>query len=145
MKTNSEFYPKKGENFSLLGTLILIAFSFAIGFLSGFYTNPNLRIKNENIKYDKFGQRSLCDLIDVNKIKENFRILTRSPHLAGTIQDKQTAEYVRNKLLSFGLDSVEIVDYDVLLDYPDADNFNKYVYFLLLKFQFCYFENILIY
>lgn len=51
--------------------------------------------------------------------------MTREPHMAGTIFDKISADYVKNKFDSFGLDSTELFDYDVLLDFPDDIRYNK--------------------
>ena len=46
-----------------------------------------------------------------------LRTLTEEPHVAGTPADKKTAEFVRDKLESWGWD-VEMVEYEVLLNYP---------------------------
>jgi N-acetylated-alpha-linked acidic dipeptidase len=45
--------------------------------------------------------------------------LTEEPHVAGTPADLKTAEFVRDKLKSWGW-SAELVEYDVLLNYPQA-------------------------
>ena len=47
------------------------------------------------------------------------RKFTRLPHLAGTKQNLVYAEQIREEWLSFGLDSIELVPYDVLLSYPN--------------------------
>lgn len=51
--------------------------------------------------------------------------MTREPHLAGTGPDKKLADYVKDAFQSYGLDEVEVSDYDVLLDFPDDTRFNK--------------------
>lgn len=51
--------------------------------------------------------------------------MTKDPHQAGTIYDKISADYVKNAFESYGLDVVELFDYDVLLDYPDNVEYNK--------------------
>lgn len=51
--------------------------------------------------------------------------MTREPHMAGTIFDKISADYVKNAFEKYGLDVVELHDYDVLLDYPDFARYNK--------------------
>src|SRR5215813_4880176 len=48
----------------------------------------------------------------------HLRALTEEPHLAGTPADYETARYVHERFLEFGLSS-EIVPYDVLLSYPE--------------------------
>src|SRR5580698_755647 len=49
--------------------------------------------------------------------EEHLRILTQAPHMAGTVEDKQTAEYVAKKFREAGLDT-EIVEYKVWMNYP---------------------------
>lgn len=48
------------------------------------------------------------------------RKFTHLPHLAGTEQNLRLAEQIRKEWLAFGLDSAELVWYDVLLSYPNA-------------------------
>uniref|UniRef100_A0A671VJ66 Aminopeptidase NAALADL1 n=1 Tax=Sparus aurata TaxID=8175 RepID=A0A671VJ66_SPAAU len=59
-----------------------------------------------------------------NKIREHLRKFTRLPHLAGTEQNLRYAEQIRDEWLEFGLDSVEMVPYDVLLSYPNKSQPN---------------------
>src|SRR5580658_9697719 len=49
--------------------------------------------------------------------EEHLRILTQAPHIAGSPEDKATAEYVAKKFRDAGLDT-EIVEYKVWLNYP---------------------------
>jgi hypothetical protein len=53
-----------------------------------------------------------------------FSILTEKPHLAGTPQDKEQADWVNSQWKQFGLDSVKTVPYNVLLSYPRMDKPN---------------------
>ena len=48
---------------------------------------------------------------------EELKTLTAAPHVAGTPEDRATAEYVAAKFRAAGLDT-KIVPYRVLLDYP---------------------------
>jgi N-acetylated-alpha-linked acidic dipeptidase len=54
---------------------------------------------------------------DSKLAEEHLRILTRVPHMAGTIEDKATADYVAQKFRDAGLDT-EIVQYKVWMNYP---------------------------
>src|SRR5437879_13703087 len=54
---------------------------------------------------------------DSKLAEEHLRILTKSPHMAGTIEDKATADYVAQKFREAGLDT-EIVEYKVWINYP---------------------------
>ena len=54
---------------------------------------------------------------DPKLAEEHLRILTKVPHMAGTIEDKATADYVAQKFRDAGLDT-EIVEYKVWINYP---------------------------
>jgi N-acetylated-alpha-linked acidic dipeptidase len=54
---------------------------------------------------------------DSKLAEEHLRILTKAPHMAGTIEDKATADYVAQKFRDAGLDT-EIVEYRVWMNYP---------------------------
>jgi N-acetylated-alpha-linked acidic dipeptidase len=47
----------------------------------------------------------------------HLRVLTKAPHMAGTVEDKATADYVAQKFREAGLE-VEEVEYRVWLNYP---------------------------
>jgi N-acetylated-alpha-linked acidic dipeptidase len=55
--------------------------------------------------------------LPADQAREDLRVLTSEPHIAGTPADYRTAEYVFNQFKAAGLDA-EIVTYDVLLAYP---------------------------
>jgi len=54
---------------------------------------------------------------DSKLAEEHLRILTQAPHMAGTPEDKATADYVAEKFRAAGLDT-EIVEYKVWMNYP---------------------------
>ena len=54
---------------------------------------------------------------DAKLAEEHLRILTKVPHMAGTAEDKATADYVAQKFRNAGLDT-EIVEYKVWMNYP---------------------------
>ena len=54
---------------------------------------------------------------DTKLAEEHLRILTQAPHMAGTVEDKATADYVAGKFREAGLDT-EIVEYKVWINYP---------------------------
>src|SRR5271166_1481869 len=55
---------------------------------------------------------------DPKLAEEHLRILTQAPHIAGSPEDKATAEYVAKKFREAGLET-EIVEYKVWLNYPE--------------------------
>src|SRR5450631_166207 len=54
---------------------------------------------------------------DAKLAEEHLRILTQAPHMAGTPEDKATADYVAEKFREAGLET-EIVEYRVWMNYP---------------------------
>jgi N-acetylated-alpha-linked acidic dipeptidase len=54
---------------------------------------------------------------DPKLAEEHLRTLTHAPHMAGTPEDKATAEYVAQKFRAAGLDT-EIVEYKVWMNFP---------------------------
>jgi N-acetylated-alpha-linked acidic dipeptidase len=54
---------------------------------------------------------------DPKLAEQHLRILTQAPHVAGTPEDRATADYVARKFREAGLDA-EIVEYRVWLNYP---------------------------
>ena len=54
---------------------------------------------------------------DPKRAEEHLRILTQAPHIAGSPEDKATADYVAGKFREAGLDT-EIVEYRVWFNYP---------------------------
>ena len=54
---------------------------------------------------------------DPKLAEEHLRILTQAPHMAGTVEDKATADYVAQKFRDAGLDT-ETVEYKVWINYP---------------------------
>jgi N-acetylated-alpha-linked acidic dipeptidase len=55
---------------------------------------------------------------DAKLAEEHLRTLTKDPHMAGTPEDKATADYVAQKFRDAGLDT-EIVEYKVWINYPE--------------------------
>ena len=54
---------------------------------------------------------------DTKLAEEHLRILAQAPHIAGSPEDRATADYVAQKFRDAGL-KTEIVEYKVLMNYP---------------------------
>src|SRR5207248_4672353 len=54
---------------------------------------------------------------DPKLAEEHLRILTQAPHIAGSPEDKATADYVASRFREAGLDT-QIVEYKVWFNYP---------------------------
>src|SRR5947209_558110 len=55
---------------------------------------------------------------DPKRAEEHLRVLTQAPHVAGSPEDRKTAEYVAQKFREAGLET-QIVEYKVLLSFPE--------------------------
>jgi N-acetylated-alpha-linked acidic dipeptidase len=63
-------------------------------------------------------EAALKKLADPKVYEKHLRFLTEEPHIAGTGRNYELAVYVRDKFKEFGLEDVELVEYQVLLSYP---------------------------
>ncbi|XP_056297666.1 N-acetylated-alpha-linked acidic dipeptidase 2 isoform X2 [Pseudoliparis swirei] len=105
-------------------TVTVIA-ALLLGFVIGWSANhkrlqPNAVDKSTSSKYLK----ELLRGMQPDQIRRNLWKFTRLPHLAGTEQNLRYAEQIGEEWLEFGLDSVELVPYDVLLSYPNQSQPN---------------------
>jgi N-acetylated-alpha-linked acidic dipeptidase len=64
-------------------------------------------------------ERELFDLLDSESTGRHFRFLTEEPHAAGTERNRKLAEYTRDRFLEYGLEDVELLEYEVLLPFPE--------------------------
>ena len=62
-------------------------------------------------------EKKFLTVPDPKLAEEHLRILTKAPHIAGSPEDKATADYVAQKFRDAGLDT-EIVEYKVWMNYP---------------------------
>ncbi|XP_072825128.1 glutamate carboxypeptidase 2 [Vicugna pacos] len=99
------------------GALLLAAGLFVLGFVFGWFIKPS----NEatNITPQRNAKKAFLDELKAENIKKFLYNFTRIPHLAGTEQNFQLAKQIQSQWKEFGLDSVELSHYDVLLSYPN--------------------------
>ncbi|XP_032878338.1 putative N-acetylated-alpha-linked acidic dipeptidase isoform X1 [Amblyraja radiata] len=100
--------------------LILSAVVF-VGFLIGWFGRSCMNfstMKHINI------QNKLLNEMQAENIRSYLRNWTRFPHLAGTVKNLQLAQEIQTQWKNWGLDSVELAEYDVLLSYPNKSNPN---------------------
>uniref|UniRef100_A0A8C0XNA2 glutamate carboxypeptidase II n=1 Tax=Castor canadensis TaxID=51338 RepID=A0A8C0XNA2_CASCN len=104
------------------GVLVLAAGLFILGFLSGWF------IKSSNESTNTIPQhgmkKAFLDELKAENIKKFLYNFTRIPHLAGTEQNFELAKQIKSQWKEFGLDSVELAHYDVLLSYPNKTHPN---------------------
>lgn len=111
--------------------------SFVIGILIGrFATCPYEKAKERKGVYlqgvseglvkdgDTLIGEELMNKIKPNNIRNNLRMLTQSPHLAGEEQNYFLARKIKEQWDEVGLDHVTLTPYKVLLSYPNMSDLN---------------------
>ncbi|XP_064025882.1 N-acetylated-alpha-linked acidic dipeptidase 2-like isoform X3 [Pogoniulus pusillus] len=91
---------------------------FLLGFLAGWFTKPTDRTPDSSDVYPNVRQKLVAEMKAEN-IKQFLRSFTKLPHLAGTEQNLLLAKQIQGQWKEFGLDSAELIHYDVLLSYPN--------------------------
>ncbi|PKU34959.1 n-acetylated-alpha-linked acidic dipeptidase 2-like [Limosa lapponica baueri] len=91
---------------------------FLLGFLAGWFTKPTEKTPSSSDVYQNVRQKLVAEMKAEN-IKQFLRSFTKLPHLAGTERNLLLAKQIQGQWKEFGLDSAELVHYDVLLSYPN--------------------------
>ncbi|XP_077990909.1 N-acetylated-alpha-linked acidic dipeptidase 2-like [Glandiceps talaboti] len=111
--------------------IILLIVGMGIGLLLGYLVAFSIHYEPEVTcgaaceDGDERISPTLISSMAAENIRGFLRDVASKPHLAGTEEDLNTAEYIRNTWIEQGLDSATIYPYDVLLSYPDDVNPNK--------------------
>ncbi|KAM7338022.1 hypothetical protein ACRRTK_004141 [Alexandromys fortis] len=107
-----------------LGICIALALaSFLAGFTIGWLIKP-LKETSTSARSHQRMQWTLLSEMKAENIRSFLRSFTISPHLAGTEQNLLLAKKIQTQWKKFGLDSANLVHYDVLLSYPNETNAN---------------------
>ncbi|XP_024593917.1 glutamate carboxypeptidase 2-like [Neophocaena asiaeorientalis asiaeorientalis] len=120
-ETDSTFVAWRRPRWLCAGALVLAACLFFLGFLFGWFIKSSSEATNipqHNVK------KAFLDELKAENIKTFLYNFTRIPHLAGTEQNFQLAKQIQSQWKEFGLDSVELAHYDVLLSYPNKTHPN---------------------
>ncbi|XP_008835966.1 N-acetylated-alpha-linked acidic dipeptidase 2 [Nannospalax galili] len=97
--------------------------SFLAGFIMGWFIKP-FKEKTTSARYHQSMQWKLLSEMKAENIRSFLRSFTKLPHLAGTEQNLLLAKKIQTQWKKFGLDSSNLVYYDVLLSYPNETNAN---------------------
>ena len=102
----------------LSSTLVLSGFSTGADKKSPVSSNSSASIFGfRNAGAEDAFEKQFLAVPDPKLAEEHLRTLTQVPHMAGTAEDKATADYVAHKFRDAGLDT-EIVEYKVWINYP---------------------------
>ena len=63
-------------------------------------------------------EAALFDRLDNESTGRFFSYLTEEPHAAGSERNRRLAEYTRERFLEYGLEDVQLLEYEVLLPWP---------------------------
>ncbi|KAM4701184.1 N-acetylated-alpha-linked acidic dipeptidase 2-like isoform 2-T2 [Discoglossus pictus] len=113
---------KNGVKRNCFVVFMSLAVVFLLGLLVGWLIKSGAEREHARPK-PSFRKQIVSDMKAEN-IKEFLRDFTKIPHLAGTEQNLELARRIQTQWKDFGLDSAELVHYDVLLSYPNATNPN---------------------
>lgn len=69
-------------------------------------------------KEERQMEAALKKMADPKVYEKHLRFLTEEPHIAGSKRNYDLAVYVRDKFKEFGLEEVELLEYQVLLSFP---------------------------
>ncbi|XP_024133621.1 N-acetylated-alpha-linked acidic dipeptidase 2 isoform X1 [Oryzias melastigma] len=114
---------KEGRLIRWIWWILLVTALFLLGFIIGWFAKPSHTNKEDHKASDEH-LKEFLEEIQADRIREHLRKFTRLPHLAGTEQNLKYAEQIKEEWQEFGLDSVEMVPYDVLLSYPNKSQPN---------------------
>uniref|UniRef100_A0A3P9L1J4 Glutamate carboxypeptidase 2 n=1 Tax=Oryzias latipes TaxID=8090 RepID=A0A3P9L1J4_ORYLA len=114
---------KEGRLIRWVWWILLVTALFLLGFIIGWFAKPSHTNKEDHKASNEY-LREFLDEMQADRIREHLRKFTRLPHLAGTEQNLKYAEQIKEEWQEFGLDSVEMVPYDVLLSYPNKSQPN---------------------
>ena len=60
----------------------------------------------QDLEYHKNVSQLLMDAIDADRIKENLKLLTKKPHIAGTKENEEVAELIQTLWNEAGLQGI---------------------------------------
>ncbi|XP_055970577.1 glutamate carboxypeptidase 2 isoform X2 [Sorex fumeus] len=93
-----------------------------LGFLLGWFMKSSHEATKTDLQHNM--KMAFFEELNAENIKKFLYNFTRIPHLAGTKQNFHLAKQIQSQWKEFGLDSVELVHYDVLLSYPNKTHPN---------------------
>ncbi|XP_053241544.1 N-acetylated-alpha-linked acidic dipeptidase 2-like [Podarcis raffonei] len=107
---------------SWLGFVALLAI-FLLGLLVGWCVKSANKPAGTTHVF-RNARRQLFAELKAENIREFLRSFTKLPHVAGTEQNLHLARRIQAQWKEFGLDTAELVHYDVLLSYPNQSTPN---------------------
>ncbi|XP_070607747.1 N-acetylated-alpha-linked acidic dipeptidase 2 isoform X2 [Erythrolamprus reginae] len=107
---------------SWLGVAALLAF-FLLGFLVGWLVEFFIEPRDTSKVFPNV-RKQLMSEMKAENIQDFLHSFTSFPHVAGTEQNLRLAKQIQSQWKAFGLDTAELIHYDVLLSYPNQSSPN---------------------
>ncbi|XP_065559733.1 putative N-acetylated-alpha-linked acidic dipeptidase [Artemia franciscana] len=107
------------------GGFLALLLGAIIGGLIGHFGFPVYEYGHLTRDADLGITQRIINEVDGDNIASYLKHLSAVPHVAGTKYDYEQALWVKDQLVSSGIDDVEIIKHKVLLSYPPNDNPNQ--------------------
>ena len=114
-----------------------MAVIFGLGVIIGYYgrsfpgPDPNdvfvNKVMGDQFKLEAQLIKSALENVASNQIREFHKILTKEPHIAGLRRDNELTNWIVDNWKAFGLDKVELAEYDFYLTWPNQVKLNKII------------------
>merc|ERR1711962_907552 len=123
--------PDKSRLVTLLSVLGVV-FVFIIGILIGTYgiqsgavdDSQTGKVHRDRIE-DKEFIKSVLDKVEPDRVRSYLEELSKEPHIAASRRDRELRDWIVSQWKDVGIDTVSLVEYDILLAYPNSSNPNK--------------------
>lgn len=116
---------------TIIGVFVL-AVVFSLGVIIGHFGRDSSPSENgikaealmTKLTTDQFSSeenliRGLLNDVDPASIRSFLKQLTKDPHIAGQKRDNELIQYIHDTWRNFGLDHVELAEYDFYLSWPN--------------------------
>ncbi|CAF3690344.1 unnamed protein product [Rotaria sp. Silwood1] len=125
-------------NFLIIGAVIATAFALGLGLIIGHF-GITKKTSGTSWKYNRLTRpadpknyRTFIDSIEAANIEANLKNLTSRSHMAGLLEDLESAQVIEEQ---WKLDGLQVTQpkYNVLLSYPDDSELNRHIIYALAK------------
>lgn len=111
--------------------VVTLAVVFCLGIVIGHYGSDQSsrqlskaerlvdKIMNDQFSNEKDLVSQTLDNVSSDNLRSYLKRITREPHIAGSKQDEDLVEYIKNAWIDMGLDRVELAEYDFYLSWPN--------------------------
>ena len=77
------------------------------------------KIMNDQFSHERDLVTQALEDVNSDNLRSYLKRLTKEPHIAGSKQDEELVEYIKDAWIDMGLDRVELAEYDFYLSWPN--------------------------